>query len=83
MNATDQSRAHNLLDTCIANGDGEVATGFLRVVIENPELSHKLLNLGEALRLPPLPPLGGSGGPGRRSERVSDSRVGEKEEAGG
>ncbi len=54
MNATDRSHAHNLLDTCIANGDGEVANGFLQTVIENPELSHKLLNLGEALLLPPL-----------------------------
>ncbi len=54
MNATDRSHAHNLLDTCIANGDGEVATGFLRVVIENPELSHKLLSLGEALQLEPI-----------------------------
>ena len=54
MNATDRSHAHNLLDTCIANGGDFAVTGFLRGVIEDPELSHKLLSLGEALQLEPL-----------------------------
>ena len=51
MNTTDRNHAHNLLDTCIANGDGEVATGVLEAVIKDPERSVKLLVLNDALQM--------------------------------